>query len=288
MPGVLNALDTGFPEFTGNEPVRSQISAIQDYLFMLREQLFHTLFNLDMARNMNKASVQRFAGEITGPVYGRIEGAEGKLAEFALSYEGLVSRVSDAEGNISYLSQTVNGFTLSAEDSGGNYSTLRLTSRGVLISTANIVLSGLVSFYNLANDNSSTVINGGNIRTGTISGVTLRSEGSGVSGNTASRVQVANGGVAIFPAGSDWGSPVGGLQYDINGQAPGEPQPQHATRLFLYTNPGTAMKIRAGSPGLSIEARGGSVFALGAWRFDGDVDLSEAHVTLRQSNITYV
>jgi len=179
-------IDTGFPSFTGQESTEDKVTTIQNYLFMLVEQLRYTLHNLDLG-NMNETAVGQFAQTLTEPIYVRIQDEEDNIAQLAVTAQGLASRVSDAEGSISVLEQTasglsstvaahtgqisvleqtVNGFTLSASN-GSDSSTLSLLCNGVLISSASIAMSGMVTFFDLSTDGYST-INGGNITTGTI------------------------------------------------------------------------------------------------------------------------
>ena len=276
MPGPWGAIDTGFPQFTGQESTDTKIATIQDYLYMLVENLGYTLRNLDIARNMNKNSVERFTGQITDPVYARIEGAEGKLTQLALTADGLGLRISNAEGDISTLtvtaqglqsqvanangqisslSQTVHGFSLSVSN-GPDFSYLTLSSNGINFGAATISFTGVVTFSDLSTAGRTTIV-GNNITSGTITGVTLRSIGYDT------RVEISGGRVAIFGSGSAWSWPVGGLLYDTNGQYPDAPY-----RMYLYTNPGYAMKIEAVGGNMSIGADG-TVYAMGRWSFYG-------------------
>ena len=221
-------IDTNFPTFTGEESTEEKVTTIQNYMFMLVEQLRYSLHNLDL-KNMNGAAVEQFKNELTEPIYARIEDDEGNLSQLALTAHDLAARMSDAEGNITTLQvtaqglsstvsnqagqisslqqtasglsatvanqsgqisslqittqglsstvsnqggqisslwQTVNGFSLSVSN-GSSYSTLSLKSNGVVISSANITLTGMVTFMDLSTNGWST-INGGNITTGTI------------------------------------------------------------------------------------------------------------------------
>lgn len=81
--------------------------------------------------------------------------------EFAEYTEGADARMSSLE-------QTIDGFTLTAT-AGDMKSTLKLTSGGVEIASEDISFTGAVSFTDLSTTGGSTVINGGNITTGSIS-----------------------------------------------------------------------------------------------------------------------
>lgn len=221
-------IDTNFPTFTGEESVDEKVTTIQNYMYMLVEQLRYTLHNLDLT-NMNGAAVNKFTETLTDPIYAAIQDADDNITQLAVTAAGIASRVSDAEGNISSLQltasslsasladaqgnisalqltasslsatvsnqagqisalqvtasglsatvsnhtgqisslqQTVNGFSLSV--SNGSYSsTLSLRSNGVVVSSANITLTGMVTFSDLSTPGYTT-INGANITTGTI------------------------------------------------------------------------------------------------------------------------
>ena len=179
-------IDTNFPTFTGEESTEEKVSTIQNYMFMLVEQLRYTLHNLDLT-NMNAAAVAEHEDSLTSPIYAAIRDADENIAQLAVTAAGIASRVSDAEGNISTLQQTassiasvvsdqsgqisalvqtVEGFTLHAQN-GSESSTISLRSGGVVISSATISFSGVVTFSDLSTSGA-TVINGGNIRTGVI------------------------------------------------------------------------------------------------------------------------
>jgi|LSQX01.2.fsa_nt_gb hypothetical protein len=57
MPHSFSMLDTQFPHFSGDESTDAKIEGVQDYLFMLLEQLKYMLYNLDSG-NFNDAALQ--------------------------------------------------------------------------------------------------------------------------------------------------------------------------------------------------------------------------------------
>lgn len=221
MPSNWLYIDTNFPTFTGEESNSEKITTIQNYMYMLVEQLRYSLHNLDL-NNMNKTAVDRFETSITEPVYARIEDDEGKITQLALTAEGLGLRISNAEGNITSLNATAEGLYLQISDAeddilqlgitadklgvqiasadgrisslqqtvdsfslsvsnGSTSSRLYLTANGVAISSARISFTGFVTFNSLEEDGATT-INGGNITTGTIRAITL--EGNDIVGGT--------------------------------------------------------------------------------------------------------
>lgn len=191
MPSNWLYIDTQFPTFTGNESLPEKVSTIQNYMFMLVEQLRYTLHNLDLT-NMNGKAMEDFVSNITDPIYAQIKDSDGNMAQLQLDVQGLKTQVQDANGNISalqqatsglsstvqnqagqisLLQQTVNGFSLSVMN-GSNFSTIQLTSNGTVISSQNIMMSGMVTFTDLSTPGA-TVINGGNLQTGTVTASTL-------------------------------------------------------------------------------------------------------------------
>ena len=92
---------------------------------------------------------------------------QGKMLEIAADIDGLNIKASELSGNYSALEQKVDGFTLTVTN-GDSTSTLKLKSGSTELSSAEIKFSGMVTFSNLKTAGSS-VINGSNITTGTIS-----------------------------------------------------------------------------------------------------------------------
>lgn len=160
MPNNFFSVDSRFPSLEGKP--QSEINAeMRNYLFMLLEQLRYTLGNLGAA-NFNETELDGIAEMISSPIYARLESTEGSLSELTLTAEGLSSRVSDAEGNISTLTQTANGISA------------RVGQAELAINNLGIQMAGRVTFEALAG-NGTTVINGSNIKTGTISAVDIDS-----------------------------------------------------------------------------------------------------------------
>lgn len=213
MPSNWLYIDTNFPTFTGEEDTEEKVTTIQNYMFMLVEQLRYSLHNLDLS-NMNKTAVDRYETSLTEPIYARIEDGEENVAELALTAAGLALRLNDAEGNITSLTETAEGLSMQISDAeddiiqlgitsqglatqisnaqgqistlqqtvdgfaisasnGSSSSYLYLTSNGFIVSSARITFSGMVTFLDLSSSGATT-INGDNIVTGTISAITLQ------------------------------------------------------------------------------------------------------------------
>lgn len=130
MPSNWLYIDTNFPSFTQKESVNDKVETMQDYLFMLVEQLRYTLHNLDLS-NMNKAAADGFVKQITDPIYGEIKDAEGNITQVALVAEGLAARIGDAEGNITQLQATAKGLQASVSNLNGSVTNLTADINGI-------------------------------------------------------------------------------------------------------------------------------------------------------------
>lgn len=62
MPDRMHMLDTGYPNFSGYEKTSEKVDAIQNYLFMLLEELRFLLRNLDLD-NFNEQGIKDLAAE---------------------------------------------------------------------------------------------------------------------------------------------------------------------------------------------------------------------------------
>lgn len=130
MPSNWLYIDTNFPSFTQKESVNDKVETMQDYLFMLVEQLRYTLHNLDLS-NMNKTATDEFVKQITDPIYGEIKDAEGNITQVALVAEGLAARIGDAEGNITQLQATAKGLQASVSNLDGAITNIKADVNGI-------------------------------------------------------------------------------------------------------------------------------------------------------------
>lgn len=130
MPSNWLYIDTNFPSFTQKESVNDKVETMQDYLFMLVEQLRYTLHNLDLS-NMNKTAADEFVKQITDPIYGEIKDAEGNITQVALVAEGLATRIGDAEGNITQLQATAKGLQASVSNLDGAITNIKTDVNGI-------------------------------------------------------------------------------------------------------------------------------------------------------------
>ncbi len=136
MPSNWLYIDTNFPTFTGEESANEKINTIQNYMYMLVEQLRYSLHNLDLT-NMNQTAVKQYESYLTNPIYGRIESSEGNINELKLTAEGLAGRITDAEGNITVLTATAGRLAAQLSDAEGNITALQATTRGLSAKISN-------------------------------------------------------------------------------------------------------------------------------------------------------
>ena len=279
MPTSLLSADTKFPNFSGSETTEEKVDQITNYLYMLVEQLRYSMANIG-AENFNETEFDNIVNLITEPVYLQLTSEDGSVSQMIqASTEGLVSRIQGIETKVgepaadgkeatglfskyTEITQTLNSITLSAvEDANGNTSKITLSADGITTQSANINFKGEVTFEALENKgyvtqtdlsevNDKTVINGGNITTGVIKGVTYYSEGSIYDGaiDDGSFVVTAN----------DYSRVIGGIKYLHK-----DDEGMFADKLYLYTTNSLGMlpSIKLYSVGnVSIDALGGQIY----------------------------
>lgn len=207
MPSNWLYIDSNFPTFTGEESLKEQVTTIQNYMYMLVEQLRYTLHNLDLS-NMNEAAVDDWENAITEPIYAYLEDDDQRITQLSITAAGLSARMSDAEGNITTLQATSTGLAAQITDAEGDIAALQVTASGLsttvanqagqisslqqtvdsfslsvsngessstiylyaggtLIDSARVTFTGMVTFVDLE-ESGATTINGDNITTGTI------------------------------------------------------------------------------------------------------------------------
>ena len=161
MPTSFLTADTSFPRLTEEMPVREQLSRVENYLFILLEQLRYTLSNLG-AENFNDTALKEIGEAIQGPLVSVITDMEGNISTLEQTASSLTTRldnfngtsstieqtatslttrVSNAEGNISQVSQTADKINWVVA-SGTSAATMTMTSDAVRVMADGINLSG--------------------------------------------------------------------------------------------------------------------------------------------------
>lgn len=130
MPSNWLYIDTNFPSFTQKESDGEKIETMQDYLFMLVEQLRYTLRNLDL-KNMNKAAMNGFLQNIREPIYAKIEDTNKNVNELSITAKGLSERISNAEGSITQLGATADGLAAEIKNAKGDITSLGARADGL-------------------------------------------------------------------------------------------------------------------------------------------------------------
>ena len=273
MPSNILNTDVMFPQLTGGKSTEQTIYEVLNYLYMLREQLRYSLANLgieninptsfeeianiitepvylqlkDEEGNMASliAEVDSLSSRLTdteGNVSSlvqtttslstRMTDAEGNIGTLQVTATSLQTSVSSLDGEVTKITQTVNGLELSVTN-GEDSSVLRLMSGSAQLSSATIEITGMVTFSDLSNTGGKTVINGGNVSTGTISAINI--EGCNITGSIFKTILSSSGNVGgeikmyyIDDVSDNY--LAGGLRLDSDG---GNGDAQY--RLFLYT-----------------------------------------------------
>lgn len=130
MPSNWLYIDTNFPTFTGEESANEKINTIQNYMYMLVEQLRYSLHNLDL-RNMNQTAVKQYENYLTEPIYAHISDTDGNVADLQITAKGLAGRINDAEGNINGLQITAKGLSAQISNAQGDITSLQATAKGL-------------------------------------------------------------------------------------------------------------------------------------------------------------
>lgn len=142
--------------------------------------------NRNAQRKVNRsfASLKIYVDSIES----RVETAEGNISTVTQTADSLVTRVSTAEGNISTVTQTADKINWIVK-SGTSSSNFTLTDRAISLVADTIDLSGYVTFANLSTSGQTT-IDGGNIKTNTITATQLSKS---VNDSISSAQSAANG-----------------------------------------------------------------------------------------------
>ena len=153
----------------------------------LNSRIEQTASSLTTEINNTEAGLNSKIEQTASSLSAQISSAQGDISNLQITASDLAFQINGAQGDISSLQQTasnlsftasaqgnqisalfdaVNGFSLSVTN-GSASSTLALMSGRTVLSSAEIVLRGAVTFEDLSSEGRS-VINGGNISTGTI------------------------------------------------------------------------------------------------------------------------
>lgn len=133
MPTNLMLVDSQFPRLDQGENTQESITKLQNYLYMLVEQLRYSLHNLDLS-NLNQTAWDEMKLEISKPIYVALENSTGSSAELISTVNELKSTVETQGQSISQFQQTANSLSASVSDlQTGMSTTLRLDAYGFII-----------------------------------------------------------------------------------------------------------------------------------------------------------
>lgn len=103
MPNAWAMIDTSFPTFTGRESYREQVAALQDYLYLVVEELKYQLANLN-TQNWNKNALETFQKDTTAEtdeqvklLQEQLSNVTNRLTALNSSLGQLTERVGNAE-----------------------------------------------------------------------------------------------------------------------------------------------------------------------------------------------
>ena len=235
------------PDLSGST-MEESLKKVQDYLFLLQEQLTFLFRNIGV-ENINEQAVSEMKTLFTEEIEGKISDDEDHLAELQLTAEHLGLSFRDADQRITMLRQSVDGISLSVTDRNGTVSSVDLAS-------GTLDLEHLV--FSVLRQSGATVIDGGNIKTGTISAVDIRGVrilGSEISGTVItsvsdlSQVKIDRGGVSFYDFSGNLS--CGSLSYDGLG------------RLVLTSLSDAVLRIES-SHNMALNAKSGKTIYIGA------------------------
>lgn len=129
------------------------------------------------------STIQQTVSSITS----QITGLDGQVSTIEQTVSSITSQIQGINGDISSIEQYVDSITLSVTN-GSDSSTIQLKAGSTTISSANITFNGMVTFNDLSTAGS-TVINGANITTGTISADRINLTGAITWGDLDNSVQ---------------------------------------------------------------------------------------------------
>lgn len=99
MPANWLYMDSKFPDFNGNISTEEKLEQLQNYLFMLVEQMRYTTQNLDTT-NMNQTALNSWEAAITKPLYLMLEGEGERLTQLSVTADGLTALVQSQQQQV--------------------------------------------------------------------------------------------------------------------------------------------------------------------------------------------
>ena len=99
MPANWLYMDSKFPDFNGDISTEEKLEQLQNYLYMLVEQMRYTTQNLDTT-NMNQTALNSWEEAITKPLYLMLEGEGERLTQLSVTADGLTAMVKSQQQQV--------------------------------------------------------------------------------------------------------------------------------------------------------------------------------------------
>ena len=104
MPANWLYMDANFPNFNGDESTEDKLDQLQNYLYLLVEQMRYTTQNLDTT-NMNQTALAGWEEAITRPLYLKLEGEGQRLTQLSAAADGLTALVQSQQQQVQEVKQ---------------------------------------------------------------------------------------------------------------------------------------------------------------------------------------
>lgn len=127
MPTSFLSADAGFPRLTNDIPMEERMNRIENYLYMLLEQLRYTLANLG-EENFNETSLKEIGEAIQGPVLSVVSDLAGNVSTISQTATAITTRLDNFNGSSSTIEQTATSLTTRLNDFNGSGSTIEQTA----------------------------------------------------------------------------------------------------------------------------------------------------------------
>ena len=170
MPSDFLSIDTSFPVLSGEKSVDERFSLVENYLFLLLENLRYTLFNL--GPDNFGAELDSLGRIITEPLSLRLQNQSGDMARMEITAQGLALRVSNVQDEVTQLEVTAVGLLARVSNAEGDITALQVTAQGLGVTVTNIkgdvtslqvTAAGLLTRVSSAEGNISTVTQTANV-----------------------------------------------------------------------------------------------------------------------------
>ncbi len=123
MPSNWKSIDDGFPTFTGKETTDQKITALQNYLYKMREGLQYSLQNLT-AENFNSTAWDKVTEEQKDKVTQEVQRMYALMNQLNARLESIAGRMTTMEDSYGKLEADVTGLKADSEALGGRVTEL--------------------------------------------------------------------------------------------------------------------------------------------------------------------